>query len=329
MIRFAILGAGKIAAVMADTINAMVDSGNQEIELYAVASRDLTKAKEFADKHRVSVAYGSYEELYADSKVDLVYIATPHNFHYEQAKSCIENGKHVLCEKAFTVNAKDAEKLFELAKKHKVLITEAIWTRYQPMRQIINETVNSGLVGTPMFITANLSYPMMKKQRLLDPNLAGGALLDVGIYTLNFAEMIFGHADTFEGTCIKNALGVDISDSITLTWKDTGRMAVLATSATASSDRYGMIHCTEGYAQVENINNPQWIKLFDKQFKLIKEVSCPKQFTGYEYEVSETCDCIRKGLLECPSMPHQETIHMLQVMDTLRAQFGIKYPFEK
>ncbi len=328
MLNFAILGAGSIARVMATTINKMNSSGNNIVKLAAVASRSLDKSKLFASEFNIEKAYGSYDELYNDPSIDLVYIATPHNFHYEQCKSCLQHRKNVLCEKPFTVNAKQAKELLDIAAEKKVFITEGIWTRYQPMRRIIDEEIKSGIIGYPMMVTANLGYNMTSKERLLKPELAGGALLDVGIYALNFANMILGDPDEVDSSCIKNAAGVDMSNSVTFTYKDTAKMAVLCSSALCVSDRYGMIHGSEGFIMVENINNPQSLKVFDKAYNLIKEINAPEQLTGFEYEVEEAAKAIKNGEIQCSSMSHEKILYMMNLMDSIRAQMGIKYPFE-
>ena len=325
--KLGILGAGAIARVMADTIRRLRASGNNEVELYAVAARDLARAQAFAEAEQVARAYGSYEEMLRDPALDFVYIATPHSFHYQYIKLCADHGKHILCEKPFTVNARQADDAFRYARAKGVLVTEAIWTRYQPMRRMIADVLNSGIIGEPKLMTANLGYSMLNKPRIVAPELAGGALLDVGIYALNFAEMFFGHPDGVQGLCTKHATGVDLTDSITLTWQD-GRAAHLTAAANAHTDRYGANYGDKGYLMVTNINNPQQVKVFDGEHRVLQEVDCPPQLTGYEYEALETADCIRKGLLECPSMPHRDTIRMLELMDHLRAQMGIRYPCE-
>ena len=322
-----ILGAGRIAATMAETLRKLNDSGNHTVKLYAVAARDLGRAQTFAMENGVERAYGSYEEMLEDPALDFVYIATPHSHHYQHIKLCADHGKHVLCEKAFTVNARQAQDALAYAKARGVLVTEAIWTRYQPMRQMIADVLSSGVIGTPTMLTANLCYPTLKKERIVDPKLAGGALLDVGIYCLNFAEMVFGRAQNVQGSCAKGDTGVDLTDSITLTWPD-GRMAVLNAGCNCLSDRQGIVYGTKGFLVVENINNPQGYRVYNDQYQLVQQVDCPPQLTGYEYEVLETADCISRGVLECPSMPHHETIHMMEVMDHLRAQMGIVYPCE-
>ena len=236
--KFGILGAGFIAAVMADTLCRMAQQGETGAELYAVAARDIGRARAFAAEHNVPKAYGSYEEMLRDPAVEVVYIATPHSLHYRHIKLCADHGKHILCEKPFTVSARQAEDALRYAQARGVLVTEAIWTRYQPMRRIIREAVESGKIGEPRLLTANLGYEMTGKQRIILPELAGGALLDVGLYPLHFAEMVFGRPDEVRGLCTKNTHGVDMTDCITLTWKD-GRVANLTAAANAVSDRYG------------------------------------------------------------------------------------------
>lgn len=325
--KIGILGAGNIAGTMAHTIHLLRENGHPELELYAVGARDLSRAQAFAQANGVQKAFGSYEDLVSDPDLELVYIATPHSHHYRHIKLCADHGKHILCEKSFTVSARQAADAIRYARSKGVLVTEAIWTRYQPMRRMIQESLASGLIGEPRLLTANLGYFITGNHRIVVPELAGGALLDVGVYTLNFAEMVFGRPDALHALCTKNENGVDLTDSITLTWQD-GRVANLTAAANAVSDRYGVICGTEGYMMVENINNPQGLRVYDADNHLIRSLTCPAQLTGYEYEVLETVECIQNGLLECPSMPHAETIHMMEQMDHLRAQMGIRYPCE-
>lgn len=325
--KLGILGAGFIAHVMADTVRRMQAAGHGEVELYAVAAREEDRARDFARQYGMPCAFGSYEAMLQDPAVDFVYIATPHSHHYRHIKLCVDHGKPVLCEKAFTVNARQADDVLRRARARGVLVTEAIWTRYQPMRRMLDEVLQSGVIGRPQLLTANLGYAMTQNRRIVDPALAGGALLDVGVYALNFAEMVFGRADGVQGLCTKHETGVDLTDSITLTWAD-GRAAHLTAAANAVTDRYGAVYGTDGYLLVENINNPQKITVFDGHNRPVRELPCPPQLTGYEYELLETVRCLEQGLVECPSMPHAETVHMMEVMDHLRAQMGIVYPCE-
>lgn len=319
-----IIGSGNIAGVMADTIKRM-----KNVRLYAVASRSKVKADVFAEKYGCKKAYGSYEELASDSKVDLVYIATPHSEHYENAKLCLLNGKPVLCEKAFTANAAQAKELIRISQERRVLLAEAIWTRYMPMLATIREVLGSGIIGELKTLTANLGYLIERVARLQEPALAGGALLDVGVYTLNFASMIFGDdIETIESSCTYTKTGVDEQNSITIYYKD-GRMAVLNSSMISLSDRKGIIYGTKGFAIIENINNYESITVFDPRYKEVASYKRPRQISGYEYEVEACIKALENGEIECGEMPHSEIIRMMEIMDGLRAKWGIVYPFEK
>lgn len=323
MLKVGILGAGGIASVMAKTISRMNTACN-----YAVASRDLKKSREFADKWSVTKAYGSYEEMLSDPGVELVYIATPHSHHYAHARMCLEHGKHVLCEKAFTVNAKQAEELFRIASEKHLLITEAIWTRYLPMRGTINEVLRSGIVGNPWLLTANLGYMISQVPRIKEPELAGGALLDVGVYPLNFAAMVFGNDPvSITGSAILSEKGLDMQDSITLKYAD-GRMAVLNATVMGMSDRRGIINCDNGMLEILNVNKPEELRVYNRDRVLIAAYKEPKNITGYEYEVEACIRALDAGGIECPMMPHAETVRMMGWMDELRGQFGVRYPEE-
>ncbi len=319
-----IMGTGNIAAVMAETLNRM-----KGVKLYAVASRDKVKADVFAGKHGVKKAYGSYEELVKDNKVELIYIATPHSEHYENARLCLENNKPVLCEKSFTANAAQAEELFKLAREKHVFITEAIWTRYMPMLKTIREVIGSGVIGDPKTLTANLGYVIDKVERILSPALAGGALLDVGVYPINFAMMIFGNdIEKVRSSCTYTDTGVDRQNTVTLQYGD-GKYAVLNSSMESLSDRKGIIYGTKGFAIVENINNFESITVYDASYKKAAEYKRPKQISGYEYEVEASIRAIRAGKIQCEEMPHEEILRVMKLMDSLRKEWGIVYPFEQ
>lgn len=318
-----IIGAGHIALKMASTLAAL-----PRTHRYAIASRETRKARTFAKEQGFERAYGSYEELMDDPKVDLIYIATPHAFHFEQAKACILKGKPVLCEKAFTANAAQAEELLKLAEEKQVFIAEAIWTRYLPMSRTIAELVRKGAVGTPYLLSANLGYAITNRERLVRPELAGGALLDVGVYTLNFAAMVFGtEILSTTSTCVKMDNGLDAQDSITLVYPGE-RMAVLNSSMLARSDRQGIISGDGGHMIIDNINNPQSIKVLDGNYQTVAEYHAPSQVTGFEYEVNACLDALDKGLLQTLDMPHDETLRIMRQMDALRKEWGVRFPFE-
>lgn len=321
--KIGILGAGYIAEIMAKTLSEM-----EGVTCEAVAAREYTRADKFAETFGFNKAYGSYEELVSDEEVELIYIATPHSLHYEHAKLCIEAGKHVLCEKAFTRNVKEAQEIITLAKHKKVLITEAIWTRYMPSRYIINEIIASGIIGKVASLTANLGYVIWQNERIAEPSLAGGALLDIGIYPINFALMHFGTAiKKIISTAVLSDKGVDLQNSITFIYED-GKIAVLNSSVLAQTDRQGIISGDQGYMVIENINNCERINIYNLERQLVKCIGVPKQITGYEYEVRACIEAIEAGRVECEAMPHAETLYVMTMMDSLRKEWGVVYPGE-
>lgn len=327
MVRIGLLGAGNIAGTMAETLNGMRQQGREDFALYAVAARDEARAKDFAETHGVEKAYGSYEAMLEDPLLDLVYVATPHSHHYEHIKLCLQAGKHVLCEKAFTVNADQAREVFRIAEEKSLLLTEAIWTRYMPARKLIDEVLASGVIGKPAMLTANLGYCIAHKERIQRPELAGGALLDLAVYPINFAMMHFGAPDQVSSAVQLTELGVDAQESITFQYAD-GRMAVLNASIYGLSDRRCVIYGSEGFLEVENVNNPQKLCVYDLKRRLVREVAVPEQVSGYEYEVDACIRVLETGALECPEMPHQESIRVMEVMDGLRRDWGVHYPCE-
>ncbi|HIU74322.1 MAG TPA: Gfo/Idh/MocA family oxidoreductase [Candidatus Pelethocola excrementipullorum] len=320
-----IIGAGHIACKMAVALNGLDDT----VAAYGVASRDLAKAEEFAKEWGFQKAYGSYEELVKDPDIDLVYIATPHSLHFEQAKLSLEHGKAVLCEKAFTMNAKQARELTALAKEKKLLLAEAIWTRYMPSRKMIDDLVESGVIGKVTSLSANLGYVMEYKERMQRPELAGGALLDLGVYPINFASMVFGDKiKEISSTCVKTETGVDSQDSITIVYED-GRVAYLYATMLAQTDRQGVINGDKGYIEIQNINNCEEIRVYNLDREMTARYQVPEQINGYEYEVLACKEALEKGELECSQMPHKEIIRIMEVMDGLRESWGVKFPGEE
>ncbi|MBR5433338.1 MAG: Gfo/Idh/MocA family oxidoreductase [Bacteroidales bacterium] len=322
--KIGILGAGWIAGKMAETVAAM-----DGYEIFAVASRSLEKAQAFASKWNICKAFGSYEELVSEKEIDMIYIATPHSHHYQHTKLAIEHGKPCLVEKAFTANAREAKDLLEFAKKRNVFVTEAIWTRYMPLSHKIKELLENGAIGEPRLLSASLCYPLEDKERITNPALCGGALLDVGVYVLNFARMYFGNNVVKTVTnCQLGETEMDMQESISLSYAD-GKMANLQAGARCLNDRQGIISGTEGYIRVDNVNCPERVEVY-RNYSLVETYLKPENMiSGYEYQVMESRRCIESGLLESPMMPHAETISVMQQMDSLRKEWGVVYPMDK
>ena len=321
--KIGILGAGRIAAKFANTMNQV-----PEAECWAVAARSLERAGAFAEEWNFTRAFGSYEEMLSDPQVELIYVATPHSHHYEHMKLCLEHGKHVLCEKAFTLNAAQAREISELAAAKGCYLAEALWTRYMPSRQIIDELLSSGIIGKVRMLTANLCYPVSHKARIMDPALGGGALLDLGVYGLNFALTHLGQDIVDVDTTVQMTdTGVDGSESITLRYAD-GTLAVITTSVFLRSDLQGIFSGEKGYLVVENINNPLSASAYDDYGRLLKRVEMPPQLTGYEYELKEAIRCIAEGRICSECITPEYSVTLMELMDRVRQQWNFKFPQE-
>lgn len=321
MLNLGIIGPGKIAQRMADTVRRM--DAAVGIVPYAVASRDGSRAREFAERWGFAKAYEGYDAMIADPDVNLIYIATPHSEHYANARACLDAGKHVLCEKAFTMNADQAEALIQLARTRNVFLAEAMWTRYMPSRRMIADILQSGIIGTPMTIAANLCYPIADKERVIRPELGGGALLDIGVYPLNFALTYFGaDVERIVSACTKTLTGVDAQETITLFYRD-GRMASLYVSMLVRSNRQGVISGDKGHVIVHNINNPERITVVNNDYTPVAEHCVPPQITGFEYQLMAAKEAIERGDIETPFMPHCETIRIMRIADQLRKEWGV------
>ena len=324
MFKVGIIGAGWIAEKMAAALAPLEDYC-----VYAIASRSIEKAQSFAERWNVAKAYGSYEEMVADEEVDLVYIATPHSHHFPHAMLALKAGKPVLVEKAFTANEAEAQELIETAHSKGLFITEAIWTRYMPLSHKIKEIMESGIIGEPRVLTATLCYMMEFKERILRPDLCGGALLDLGVYVLNFARMYFG-TDIVRtvSNCHVGPTGIDLQECISLSYAD-GKMANLQAGTLCLNDRQGIINGTEGYIRVDNINCPEVVEVY-RNYELVARYEKPEDMVnGYEYQVMEARRCIEAGLLESPMMPHEETLSIMKQMDGLRKEWGVVFPMDK
>lgn len=323
MFKVGIIGAGWIAEKMAEALAPLNDYC-----VYAIGSRSIEKAESFAERWKIAKAYGSYEELAADENVDLVYIATPHSHHFQHAMLALEHNKPVLVEKAFTANAAEAETLLKTAAEKGIFITEAIWTRYMPLSHKVKELMESGIIGEPRLLTATLCYMMEFKERILRPDLCGGALLDLGVYALNFARMYFG-TDIVKtvSNCQLGVTGMDMQECISLCFAD-GKMANLQAGTLCLNDRQGIINGTEGYIRVDNINCPEVIEVY-RNYELVERITKPEgMVNGYEYQVYECRRCIENGLTESPMMPHGETLSIMKQMDALRKEWGVVYPMD-
>ncbi|WP_044957872.1 Gfo/Idh/MocA family protein [Butyrivibrio sp. LC3010] len=318
-----IMGTGDIARMMAKTL-----SGMKGVVCHAVASRTIEKAESFAGEFKIKNYYGSYEELCKDPKIELIYVATPHSAHYDNVKLALENGKNVLCEKAFTLNEQQAKELFEIAAKNNVLLTEAMWTRFLPLASKLKEVVAGNIIGDISMVTADLSFNIAWKQRIQDPALGGGALLDIGVYGLTFASLVLGDDITdIQSQAVLNDRGMDTQDIISLKYRN-GQMAVVTCFATSFGPCKGIIYGANGHIEVQDINNFADITVYNNAGEKISYYKRERQITGYEYEVSAAFKALDEGWKECPEMTHAQTLKIMNIMDFVRGQTGVKFPQE-
>ena len=318
-IRWGIIGAGHIAEKLALALNSLKDT-----ELTAIASRSIDKAYEFAERFSVRKAYGSYEELVKDSDIDVIYIATPHTEHRKHASLCITHGKAVLCEKPFTVNQREAEVLITLAKEHKVFLMEAMWTKFLPATRMVKQWIEENRIGKVKYLQASFGFysEFNPKSRLYDPHLAGGALLDVGIYPISYATFLLGKMpDQVVSSAFMGKTKVDEMNIIALRFED-------GTLADLSSAMDAVIIGEKGKIYVPAFWTAEKAELYDVGGKLIETFSLPFTSNGFVYEVEEVNRCLREGKLQSDIIPHETTLAIMKLLDGIRADWGLVYPTE-
>jgi len=322
--RWGILGTGGIATAFAKDLSFV-----ENTEKTAVGSRTKESAVKFAEEHGVSRAYGSYEELVQDPDVDAIYIATPHPFHKENVLACLRAGKAVLCEKPFTINSGELEEIIQFARDKKLFLMEAMWTRFLPAIRKVREWIDSGKIGEVLLVKADLGFRARwePEWRLLNPNLGGGALLDVGIYPIAFASMIFGtKPEKILSTAHIGETGVDEQFSILMSYPS-GKTATLNGAFRMDLTNEAYIHGTEGYIRIPSFNSAKSAFLY-KDGKEIATFHDDRQSAGYAFEMEEVGRCLNQGLLESPVVPLDESLEIMKLMDKIRGQWGLKYPFE-
>ena len=323
LLRVGIIGTGWIAEKAAITLR-----GLKECEAYAVGSRTIERAEAFAKEWGIAKACGSYAELINNPDVDLVYVGTPHSHHYDVTKEALLAGKPCLVEKAFMANYRQAKEIVDLARERKVFLAEAIWTRYQPVVKMVRDLIDNGRIGTPRLVTATLGYSMGEKPRIMRPDLCGGALLDLGVYALNFVRMFFpAEIVSMESQCVKSKTGMDLTNAISIILAD-GVLCNLQSSAACVGDNIGVIAGTDGNLIIDNINNPQKITVNTHDREFVEDIHVPQQITGYEYQFLACRQALIDGLLEPREMPLEETLYVMRLMDGLRQKWGVRYPMD-
>ena len=321
LIRWGILGTGKIAKAMAEGLRDTAGA-----ELVAVASRTLGSAESFGAAHGVPRRHASYQALADDPEVDVIYIATPHPMHHANAIMCLNAGKALLVEKSFTVNRRQAEEVVALARAKKLFVMEAMWSRFMPAIVEAKRIVDSGEIGTPATVSADFGFAAEAgpEHRLFNPELGGGSLLDLGIYPLSLSSFFLGPVASVQAVGELGATGVDVQAAFTLKHAS-GAVSSCASSLRARTPCELTISGDKGFVRL----NPRFhytesltVELADGEKR---ELHIPRSGNGYPHEAAEVVRCLRAGLLESPVMPLDESVALMGILDTMRAQIGVHY----
>ncbi|MEV8352610.1 Gfo/Idh/MocA family protein [Streptomyces niveus] len=322
--RWGVLATGGIAATFTGDVQAMADA-----EVVAVASRSEPSAKAFADRFGIPRAYGDWAGLVADPDVDIVYVATPHSAHRAAAGLALEAGKPVLCEKAFTLNAREAGELVALAGERGLFLMEAMWMYCSPVVRRMTELIADGAIGEVRTVQADfgLQGPFAPEHRLRDPALGGGALLDLGVYPVSFAQLILGEPDRVQADALLSPEGVDLATGMLLGW-DSGATALLSCSVTARTASTATVTGTAGRIELPSgFFHPD-------AFMLHREGRDPERYavesplTGMQHEAAEVSRCLRAGEKESPLVPLAGSLAVMRTLDAVRERVGVRYPVD-
>ena len=322
-IRWGILGPGRIANSFAKDLRLTETS-----ELVAVASRNLSRASEFAKEYNAKYAYGSYEELFNSPDVDVIYIATPHTHHAALAITAMEHGKHVLCEKPMGVNKNEVTRMIAAAQKNKVFLMEALWTRFNPSINKIKELVDNNKIGSIGYLQADFAFYALDREeegRLLNPALAGGSLLDIGIYPIFLAYLMLGKPTNILASSKFHSTGAEIQTSLIFEYDKA--QAMLYSGLTSNSEMKAKITGTKGSIYI----HPRWHETNGFTIEINGEKEDFEEPTigkGYSHEINEVNSCLASGKLQSDLWSHQNSLDLIEILDQIREQVGIAFPFE-
>ncbi|MBC9819946.1 Gfo/Idh/MocA family protein [Terrabacter sp. MAHUQ-38] len=327
-IRWGVLGPGGIAHTFADAVAVGTASS-----VVAVGSRSRERAQDFADEFEIGRAYGSYEELVADPDVDAVYVASPHSEHRNHALLALEAGKPVLVEKAFTRSAAEAREVLAAAESRNLLVVEAMWSRFLPHYDVVRHVVETGLIGDLVTVFADHGQRLYPggPARLSQPELAGGALLDLGVYPVSFADLVLGAPASVSAVGGLTDLGVDATTTITVTG-GSGAHGVLSCTMAAVTPCSAVVAGTEARLELSGTFYApgSTIRLVNRVGEVIDERpgGLADDVRGFSYEAAEFARCLVAGERESPIMPHATTLRVMETMDEVRRQVGVVYPGE-
>ena len=318
-----IIGLGKISNKFAEALKIIDDA-----VIYAVASRNQIKADEFAERHKAKKAYNSYDKLFRNDAVEVVYIGTPHVFHAENAIAAMEHGKAVLCEKPIAMNRKQAQQMFDCAKANNVFLMEALWTRFIPSFQKMKELVEKGRIGVVKNIVADFGFRSNNppESRVFNPKLGGGSILDVGIYPIFLAVSILGKPNGIKAFANLNEQGTDNACNMIFDYSDA--MASLTSSLVAHQTIDATIFGTEGSIKLNNrFHEPTSISIFKEQEE-VKTIKFEEKGSGMQYQAIEVQNCIKAGKVQSDLMSWNDSLLLHEVMDSVRKEAGVLYEWD-
>ena len=311
--RIGVLGSGDIVHRIGRALQPL-----KEIELYSVASRHRENAERVAQEFGFQVVCDTYEQVISDPKVDLVYIGLLHPLHYPSAMKCLEAGKHVLCEKPFTMNTLEAQKLVEGFLRRGLFLGEALWTRFLPAVQFIRDTLTAGCIGRIVLADVNMICNIAHLDRMVNPKKGGGALLDLGVYALNFVDMFLGlEFSDMHTLCSRHATGVDDTEVVLLKYPDS-RLATCKISMSGCGNPRGVLYGTLGRIEVDDVMNFNNVSVYDSRNTLLKQFSLETGKTGYEYEFLACRKAILEGRCEFEEMPLETSLRLMRQYDQIR-----------
>lgn len=298
------------------------------VEFLACASVTREEAEQFAAKNQIPLVFDTTEDLVESSEIDTVYITTPHHLHYDMTMLALRHGKNVICEKPLALNGAMARRMKAYAREHGLFLTEAMWTGFMPSRQVIDDAIAAGKLGSVTGMRCELAYPMTFIPRISNIQMGGGGLLDMGIYELGFMTRHFGRdIASVQSTAVLMESGCDAQYTAVYRYQD-GRVATLINSVVSLRENNTLIYGDKGYLEVDDITNPKHIAIKGFGGQLIEELPLPEQRCGYEYEFIEFERCIREGKLEPETVRVDDSIFILDLMDQLRRDWGLVYPQE-
>jgi len=324
-LRFGVIGAGRIARTFSEALKAPLC---EDAVPYAVASRDLARAEMFKDHYGYAKAYGSYDDMLNDPEVDIVYVATPHGLHHHHMMMALDHGKHVLCEKAFTLNAKEAKDVFDKAASENLFVMEAMWTRFLPLIQDVTDMVKDGLIGTLSRMEATFGFKSdaPDSDRLFNMDLGGGALLDITIYPLTMSDIFFGPPDRVEANAEKHPSGADITDVVRL-FHESRATALIHTTFTEDLDNTLVLHGSGGTVTIPTYWGAQKAVISTNDGS-VKTIHRPFEVNGFEYQIAHVIDMIKTDRTESTVMRHLDTMRIMTLLDSIRKSIGVTYPNE-